>query len=334
MGSMSRNSGPDTPDPPLVGDAIRGEVRLAGHRRVSHGLFLPLSAGLSEDEEFLRDLGAWRLVLPDHAAFTHVTAARVLGWQLPALPDHVPVFAAVRGDVARPQRSGLLYSRLVSEPRAAVIRGVPIDAPEEILLRAARDLGLIDLTIMLDSARRLGHVDLDRMDEILDSHRPGVRMLAKAFTLSDHRAESAGETVLRLFHWAMEVPVEPQATLVDEQGNVVGRVDLLIVGTLEAQEYDGDVHREKPQRVVDLRRERGLSGTSYRRHGYVLDDLLNHPLTVMHELDRLVGRLHRMSRLRRWQRLVENSLYGCRGRQRVINRWRRTNGIADWSRTA
>jgi hypothetical protein len=54
----------------------------------------------------------------------------------------------------------------------------------------------------------------------------------------------------------------------------------------------------------------------------------------MHELDRLLGRPHRLARVRRWQRLVGNSLYGERGRERVMNRWARVNGIIDWSRTA
>lgn len=322
------------PDHQTAGPAVRGEVGLAGHRRVSHGLFLPLAPGLTEDEEFLRDLVAWRLVLPGDAVFTHVTAARVLGWQLPALPSQVPVFAAVRGDLSRPQRPGLIYSRLVREPRVAMVRGVPVDAPEELMLRAARDLGLLDLTIMVDSARRRGDLDHDRMQAILASGRPGVRMLGKSWSLSDHRADSAGETLLRVFHKVLDIPVTPQATLVDERGLVIGRADLLIDGTQEIQEYDGEVHGDRRQRVIDLRRERGLSGTSYHRHGYVLDDLLNHPITVMHEIDRLLGRPHRMSRARRWQRLVDNSLYREQGRERVLNRRRRVNGIIDWSETA
>jgi hypothetical protein len=115
---------------------------------------------------------------------------------------------------------------------------------------------------------------------------------------------------------------------------VIGHADLLIVGTRELQEYDGEGHRDKEQHRVDLRRDRGLSEASYRRHGYTLDDLLNYPTTLMHEIDRLLERKHRMSRVRRWQRLVENSMYSDRGRERVLNRWRRVNSFIDWSRTA
>lgn len=337
MGEHGRVTQHDPFDPDQArhaSEVIRGHVRLAGHRRVSHGLFLPLTTGLSPRAEFLRDLTAWLEVLPRNAAFTHVTAARVLQWQLPALPEQVPVFAAVEGDIPRPQRAGLAYSRLVRPTQCAEMCGLPIDAPEEILLRAARDLGLLDLVILVDSARQAGHVDPRRLEVVLSSHRPGVRMLREAWQLSDHRAASGGETVLRVFHVAMDVTVEPQAVLFDEHGQVVGHADLLVLATGDVHEYDGEVHRDKSRHQVDLRRERGLLSASRHRRGFTLDDLLNHPLTVMHELDRALGRPHRMSRLRRWQRLVENSLYSPLGRDRVLNRWRRINGIMDWSRTA
>jgi hypothetical protein len=320
--------------PPHSSEAIRGEVRLTGHRRVSHGLFLPIATGLSAEAELVRELEAWRLVLPESAVFTHVTAARAYGWQLPKLPDHVPIFAAVEGNRSRPQRPGLIYSRLVRPTVSTMVHGIPFDAPEEVLLRAARDLGLLDLAILVDSARHLGDVDDHRMTEVLTSGRPGVRMLGMAWSLSDHRAESGPETLLRIFHVMMDVPVEPQAVLHDERGNVVGHADLLIIGTNRLQEYDGAGHRTKAQQRVDLRRERGLSGAGYLRQGYTLDDLLNQPITPMHELDRVLGRSHRRSRVRRWQRLVENSLFSPRGQERILNRWRRLNGIVDWSETA
>ncbi len=315
-------------------EAIRGQVRLAGHRRVSHGLYLPLRPGVTTDAEMVRELRAWQLVLPDRAAFTHVTGARLRGWQLPKLPEQVPVFAAVEGNPSRPQRAGLICSRLVRATDTKVIDGVPVDLPEEILLRAARDFGLLDTAIMVDAARHAGDVDERRMSALLDSARPGVTVLRRAWQVSDGRAESGPETILRLFDLTMDVPVEPQAVLHDPYGNVVGRADLLIVGTNAIQEYVGEVHRSKDQHKVDVRRERGLNGASYRIHGYTLDDLVNYPVTVMHELDRLLDRPHRMSRVRRWQRLVANSMFSELGRQRVLNRWRRVNGMIDWSRTA
>lgn len=313
--------------------AIRGEVRLAGYRRVLHGLYLPTIDGLSEAQEFARDLQAILLVLPDGAVYTHLTGARVRGWRLPALPEQVPVFAAVRGD-RRPRRPGLVCSRLTHGVPPTMIWGLPVDSPEEILLRAARDLGVLDLAIMLDSALHLGDLDPSRMETLLASSRPGVVRLRRAWDLRDAKAESAGETVLRVFHAAMDVPVMSQVDIHDDDGRLLARADLIIRGTYQLREYDGAVHREKRQQWKDLRRSRGLNGTPYERSGFTLDDLLNHPGVLMHELDRLLGRPHRMARLSRWKALVADSLYSEATRRRLLTRWRRVMGGVDWLPTA
>ena len=105
-------------------------------------------------------------------------------------------------------------------------------------------------------------------------------------------------------------------------------------GTRRLHEYDGAVHRDGAQHRNDLRRERGLAGSDYERRGFTLDDLLNHPLVAMHEIDRELGRPHSSPGVTRWRRLVENSLYSEVGRRRVLNRWQRQMGVVDWSRTA
>lgn len=313
---------------------IRGHIRQVGFRRVAHGLFLPIKPDPEPDDEFRRDLRAWLMVLPQGARFTHVTAARLLGWQLPNLPEQVPVFAAVDQSETRPRRPGLICSRLVSDRPRTVVKELPIDPPEEILLRAARDLGLLDLLILVDSARRLGHVDEGAMTELMSGVRPGVRALRAAWALSSRRAESAGETILRLFDATLEVPVEPQAELSDEAGNFVAKVDLLVIGTAQVHEYDGAHHRGKRQHRIDLRRDRGLGRAGYERRGFTLDDLVNQPAVTMHEIDRDLGRAHDVGRLEAWRRILGNSLYAPAGRRRVMNRWQRQMGVTDWSRTA
>ena len=100
--------------------------------------------------------------------------------------------------------------------------GLPVEGAEEILLRAARDLGLLDLMILLESALRLGHLDHDRMTALLASRRPGVRMLREAWRRATGKSESGGETVLQSFHLVMEVPVQPQVEVYDEAGQTGG----------------------------------------------------------------------------------------------------------------
>lgn len=313
---------------------FRGQMRCRGFQRISHGLYRAEREGLSAFARWVRELEGWLLVLPEGARFTHLTAARLRGWQVPKLPEGVPVFAAVTGDVARPRRPGLLCSRLVTAPKEHRVHGLPVDSSEEVLLRAARDLGSLDLRILVDSARKHGDVDPVRMAALLASRRPGVRALRAAWLASHANLDSAGETLLEAFHAAIDVPVTPQFRAYDDDGNLLGVADLRVIGTHFLHEYDGAVHRAKRQHKIDLRRERALHGSPFVRRGFTLDDLLNHALIVMHEIDGALGRPHRMVRFRRWQRLVDQSLYSEAGRERLLNRWHRQMGVVDWSRKA
>lgn len=316
---------------PEAGEApIRGHVRAVGHDRVSHGLFLPESRNGDPERAWLRTLHAWQQVLPKTAAFTHVTAARLYGLPLPALPEQVPVFASVNHRDPRPRREGLVCSRLTRQQSAKRIRGFLVEEVEEVMLRAARDLGVLDLVPMIDHARRRGQLDVERMKAILASGRPGVRVLRSAWELSCCKRESPMESLLGVFHDAMEIEVEPQVERYDDQGTFLGRADFLVAGTHRVHEYDGADHRDKEQHRKDLRRDRAQMGSPYTRKGFTLDDLLNHPAVVMHEMDRDLGRPHRNRRLRRWQTLVRESLYDEVGRARVLNRWRRAMGVVQW----
>lgn len=314
------------PDAPF-----RGQVRCRGYERISHGVYHRHRPDLGEHDRFLRSLHAWLLVLPQGARFTHLTGARLRGWELPRLPEGVPVFAAVTGDRPRPRRPGLLCARLVTaHDEVPIAQGLPVDTPEEVLLRCARDLGHLDLRILIESAARRGDLDRPRMRSLLESGRPGVRPLREAWEAATALTESVGETILDTFHAAIRVPVERQVDLADADGVLLGRGDLLVTGTRFVHEYDGAGHRDGRQHREDLRRDRKLLSAGYQRRGYTLDDLVNHGTVVLHEIDRSLGRPHDLRHHRRWQRLVEESLYSPTGRRRLLNRWRRATGVVDW----
>ena len=319
-------------------EPIRGQIRVTGFRRVSHGLYLPLSDRTDERAEWLRNLQAWRLVLPPDAVFTHVTAAALYDWWLPQLPDFVPVFAATDVSGSRPRRPGLICSRLVrtTEDRADVVirQGQPVDLPEEVLLRAARDLAMLDLVPMVDSAIRSGDTSVTSLKHFCETTRPGVRRLRLALSLSDPRWESPWETVLRLFHVLVGIEVEPQKDLFDDKGMFLARVDLLLTGTDNIHEYDGAEHRKRARHRSDLRRERRLAGSPYVRRGFTTEDLVQHPLVMLAEIDRALGRRHRPTRVLLWRRWVSESTLSTPGRRRLMNRWMRLSGITDWSQTA
>jgi very-short-patch-repair endonuclease len=183
---------------------------------------------------------------------------------------------------------------------------------------------------LIDSARRVGHVSMSDLWKLCATRRPGVRVLAAAAALSDPRAESAWESLLRLFHHVVGIDVQPQVDVVDDRGHLLGRVDLLVTGTRFVHEYDGQHHRAGPQHQTDLRRDRGFAGSEYTRSGFTSDDLLAHPHVTLAEIDRKLGRRHRPSRIRRWLALVAESAYSEMGRDRLRNRWYRQMGVPAW----
>jgi hypothetical protein len=290
-------------------------------------MVLKLAAG--EAAERLRDLAAWRLVLPPDAVFTHLTAAELYGWWLPKLPAEVPVFAATAAD-GRPRRAGLVCSRLGRVAEGITRQGLPVDAPGAVLLRAARDLAVLDLVPMIDSALRLGDVSVAELEELAHSGLPGSRRLRAALAFSDGRSESAWETILRMFHRVADVPVEPQVTIADSDGAFVARADLVVLATGDLHEYDGAVHDGARQRLRDLRRSRRLSEVGRVRRGFTASDLVAHPAVTMHELDRIVGRPHDPGRLHTWLTYLNECCLTATGRRRLQNRWRTAR---HWSQT-
>lgn len=311
-------SGATDPDPDAP---VRGRIRGGRLRRVCFGLGVRRVSGRSPQEERWRDLRAYLAVAPAAAVFTGLTGAELLGWDLPKVPAPAPVFMAVGLPDPRPRRQGLVVHRLTRQRRRLLRHGLPVDEPEEVLLAAARYVDRLDLLILVESALRHDDIDQERMTAILDSARPGVRNLRWAWRRAAH-TDSVGESVLCEFDRCIEVAFETQVELYDEDGHGLGRADLLVSGTKILHEYDGAHHRSKKQQQADLRRSRGLVRAGYERHGYTLDDLLNHALVVMHEVDRALDRPHRTRGLERWHALVEGSLYADTGRVRLMHRWR------------
>lgn len=296
---------------------VLGRVRRRDWERLSHGLHLPLRTRTLAEE-----LAAWQLVLPPTAAFSHLTSAELRGWWLPAGVAH-PVFAALCTSGGGPGRSGLLVCRHPKPVGINVIDGLRVTTPAETLLAAARDLGVLDLVPMADSALRRKDCTLTDIKIAASQHRRGAPLLRSVVPLLDARSESPWESIMRVLHVAAEIPVTPQYEILDHRGRFVARGDLRIDGTQRIHEYDGADHRDGEVHADDLVRDRKVLTAGWERHGFVSRHLLRDGASIIADVDRLLGRPWEPRRLDAWNHLVANSLYGRPGRARAWDHWRR-----------
>jgi very-short-patch-repair endonuclease len=290
---------------------VLGHRRGAQWHRVSYGVHRPVDGC---------DLDAWALVLPPGGRFTHLTAARELGWRLPLLPDGLPVVAAAHPWVKTPERSGLLVRRTVSVGTPSLHYGHPLDAPVDILLNLARDLALLDLVPVLDGVLHSGDCTLDEVRQAARFRRRGAPRLREAIALCDGRSESWWESMLRRLHEVGGFPVEPQHVVRDALGEVVGRLDLLLVGSRHAPEYDGAHHLPVEQQRADHDRIRRLRAVGYERQGWTSDEVLHRPSVVLADAERATGRSAWPDAGAVWQQLLRESCHTPEGRARLHKR--------------
>jgi hypothetical protein len=305
--------------PPSPEQPFRGSLRSRRWERLSHGLYVPRGS-----RQLATDLAAWQLVLPPSACFTSLTAAELRGWWRPARVAQ-PIFVAVPSDAPHPQRRGLFVTRHPRRIDAEKIGGLLVASAVETLLAAARDLSLLDLIILGDSALRLGACTTDQLSSTAVQRRRGAPQLRRAIPLLDARSESPWESVLRALHLAADVKVEPQKTIHDEWGTFLARADLWVVGTRRVHEYDGEVHRDRDVHRADLGRERRLVENNWQRVGFTSPQLLYEGPSIIAGLDRLLGRSWNARRVDRWEAMLNDSLLRRSGRARVMRRWRRSS---------
>jgi hypothetical protein len=253
---------------PATERAFRGSTRSRRWERLSHGLYVP-----RDSRRLTLDLAAWQLVLPESACFTSLTSAELRGWWQPLSVPH-PVFVSVPSDAPHPQRRGLYVTRHPRPVGSEMIDGIRAASAAETLLALARDLNLLDLIILGDSAVHLGDCTLEQLSSAAAQRRRGAPRLRVAIPLLDGRSESPWESVLRLLHISADVEVESQKKIYDEWGHFVARADLWVVGTRRVHEYDGEAHRGRDVHRSDLARERRLVEINWQRVGFTSPQLL------------------------------------------------------------
>ncbi|HEY0890664.1 MAG TPA: hypothetical protein VGE38_13735 [Nocardioides sp.] len=277
--------------------------------RLAQGVHRPAEAS----DVFLTDLHAWAERLPDGAVFTGLTAARLRGLWVPPMPADLPLFVAVPRSATHSKRAQVVVSRETPSPRSELVDGLRVAPVPATLLACARDLGTLDLVVLVDSALHLGLCTVADLRAVAAPRRKGAPRLRRAIDHADARSESPYETLLRLLHLACDVPVEPQPELHDDTGVFLGRADLRIRGTTTLQEYDGADHLERSRYRRDRRRDSRLAGAGYVRHGYVAEEVLAKAIGIIRNAEAALGLPHDPRRVRPWHALVRASLFSEAG---------------------
>jgi hypothetical protein len=297
-------------------DVVVGEVRRVGWHRVGVGLYRRAGA----DDELRADLLAWQQILPASGCLTHLTAAVVHGLWLPPVPPDLPVFVSMATRETRPKRPELVVMRhtkpIATQPR----EGLTVATPDETILACARDLSLLDLVVLGDSALHGRITTVPELEASASRRRWGAAAMTRAIGWMDGRSESPWESLLRVFHRVCGIPVVPQHVVHDDDGRFVARGDLWIVGSRMLHEYDGGVHRDRRTHRADLDRDRRLLNAQWRRRGYTAVDLLHRPDALLRDADLTLGRRHRVERLDPWLRMVQESLFHEQGLARFAAR--------------
>lgn len=217
------------------------------------------------------------LVIPECAVVTDRTAAWLHGVAILQRGAHleappVSVCETVDSRVRRPEVDGRRRQLLARD--IVELHGLRVTTP----LRTALDLGRLlwrfDALAALDGFLRLG-VDQDEMFEEMARFRGfrGVRQLRGLAPLADGRAESPGESALRL-HWidaGLPTP-EPQFVIRDDRERAIYRLDVPLPEVRYAAEYDGeefhssddDIEHDEERRDW-IRRERGWTIDAFRK---------------------------------------------------------------------
>lgn len=216
-----------------------------------------------------------RLVVPPDAFVCDNTAGWLHGAPNALLPnDHLepPPVACFRPADGGRLRNGVMRSgeRTVRRDDLMELRGLVVTTP----IRTAWDLGRLqrrDQALSgLDAMLRLG---LFSRDELLlgverFARQRGVVQLRVLTPLADGRAESPGESALRLRWHDAGLPAPELQIPVIENGIEVFRIDLGLEELLFAAEYDGaEWHSSPQQQEHDARRRAWLSD----RRGWTIE---------------------------------------------------------------
>jgi hypothetical protein len=194
-------------------------------------------------------------LLPERAAFSHSTAAALLG---APVPHALPLQVAVPPGAPRPRRRGVrVHVRALDGCDVVQVRGVRVTSGPQTWLDLATELPEDELVAAGDALYRADHLDAERLRERLDRAvgTRGVMRARRCAPALDPRAASRPESLIRWWVLDSDLPApELQVPICDRWGRVVAHGDLGYRRWKVLVEYEGRQHAERGQFGKDIDR--------------------------------------------------------------------------------
>jgi Protein of unknown function (DUF559) len=235
-------------------------------------------AGLRNGPELI--LASIHRHLPSGAAFSGRTAAWLHGLDFPA-SEPIEITTPIGCRVA-PRAGLVVYRTALLDCDVVVRRGLPTTSA----IRTVFDLGsrppLVEAVVAVDMALRDGLVEVKglRQHATASAGAKGIRQFRRVVELAEPLSASPMETRLRMLLVLAKLPrPEAQASLHDDNGRFLGRVDLYYPAQRLAIEYDGGTHRASL--IEDNRRQNLLLNAGFRLLRFTFADIRETPGAVV-----------------------------------------------------
>jgi len=224
-------------------------------------------AARSHNDPDLR-IQAARLLLPDGGAITGWAACRSHGVEVldgyDGLLRPVPLMLAVPPPKRLVPRDGIRVLRSRLDPGdVGGIEGVPVARLLRGAFDAMRMSSMEEAVVVADAVLRSGRLR-EELAVYIAAHAGwlGVERARSALAIADRRAESPNESRMRVVWHSAGLPrPEVNVRVYDDDGNFLGRPDLLDEEAAVAVEYDGSEHRKLARQTSDNVREEGFEGS-------------------------------------------------------------------------
>ncbi len=228
--------------------------------------------------------------MQEKAFFSHQTAAELLGVPLPADVADGTLHVSVPFPRTPPRGRGVIGHSL-GVLTGGTVEGLPVCSPELVWCQLSTVLGALDLVAagdhLIGARSRRPRVDLRRLAEAVDRCGGTTGARARAWALPRIRfgADSRPETLLRLLLEDLGFrDLEVNSPVLVDRGRRTLHPDISILRSRLAFEYEGDGHRARRQRAIDIRRREAFEAEGWTIVRVTADDLF-------HDRDALIARL-------------------------------------------